>query len=524
MSCDICCENFNKSNHAKVICPYDSCQFQSCKLCVRTYILGSVSEPHCMNCKNPFLQEFLVKNLNKSFMENDYKNHRKTLLTDKAIARSQELMPLVEKTIQIDTRSAMITTLTKQRTDLNKQIRELSDLINKTSREINNIKNGDSEQERKQFIMPCPADNCKGYLSQKYRCTVCELYTCRECFEIIGYKHDDPHTCNEDCLKNTEAIKRETKPCPQCGIRIYKIAGCDQMWCTECQVTFSWNSGKIIITQTIHNPHYYEYMRKNQSNSDILRTPGDVLCGGLIQYYQLNNISRYIIEYKNLIKDSKYQNININSEIILNRILTDIHREMNHFNNVDLVGIRNKVTRLDNNDQDTVKYIRNLITREELSNLIIKNDIIKRKSHKILQIYELISIISIEGFNSIYAKYRLLYQSLVANKNKKNSKSDNLFIEMYNEIVQFIEQFNYIINYSNYQLAEVSYNYNISVLNYSINYNLNDITKYDIKKPMYFSIKKKFTKPEIELLKKYSDNFSTNINTNTNGAGPSNTA
>ena len=524
MSCDICCENFNKSNHAKVICPYDSCQFQSCKLCVRTYILGSVSEPHCMNCKNPFLQEFLVKNLNKSFMENDYKNHRKTLLTDKAIARSQELMPLVEKTIQIDTRSAMITTLTKQRTDLNKQIRELSDLINKTSREINNIKNGDSEQERKQFIMPCPADNCKGYLSQKYRCTVCELYTCRECFEIIGYKHDDPHTCNEDCLKNTEAIKRETKPCPQCGIRIYKIAGCDQMWCTECQVTFSWNSGKIIITQTIHNPHYYEYMRKNQSNSDILRTPGDVLCGGLIQYNQLNNISRYIIEYKNLIKDSKYQNININSEIILNRILTDIHREMNHFNNVDLYTIRNKVTRLDNNDQDTVKYIRNLITREELSNLIIKNDIIKRKSHKILQIYELISIISIEGFNSIYAKYRLLYQSLVANKNKKNSKSDNLFIEMYNEIVQFIEQFNYIINYSNYQLAEVSYNYNISVLNYSINYNLNDITKYDIKKPMYFSIKKKFTKPEIELLKKYSDNFSTNINTNTNGAGPSNTA
>ena len=192
---------------------------------------------------------------------------------------------------------------------------------------------------------------------------------------------------------------------------------------------------------------------------------------------------------------------------------------MNHFNNIDLVSMRTRVTRLDNNDEDTVKYIRNLITREELSKIIIKNDIMKRKSHKVLQIYELISIVSIEGFNSIYAKYRTLYAMLVSNKNKRDSKCDELFIDMYNEIVKFIEQFNYIINYSNYELAQVSYNYNISALNYTINYSLNDLTKYDIKKPMYFSITKKFTKPEIETLKKYSENFSTNINTS--GAGPS---
>ena len=188
---------------------------------------------------------------------------------------------------------------------------------------------------------------------------------------------------------------------------------------TECQVTFSWNSGKIIITQTIHNPHYYEYMRKNQSNRDILRNPGDVLCGGIIQYNQLNSILRCIIEYRNVIKDSKYISLINNRGIVINRILTDIHREMNHFNNIDLVSMRTRVTRLDNNDEDTVKYIRNLITREELSKLIIKNDIMKRKSHKVLQIYELISIVSIEGFNSIYTKYRTLYATLVANKNKE---------------------------------------------------------------------------------------------------------
>jgi Hom_end-associated Hint len=57
------------------------------------------------------------------------------------------------------------------------------------------------------------------------------------------------------------------------------VRNCDQMWCTECQTTFSWNSGQEITTSNIHNPHYYEWLRRN-NNGEVPRNPLDNPCGG----------------------------------------------------------------------------------------------------------------------------------------------------------------------------------------------------------------------------------------------------
>lgn len=75
-----------------------------------------------------------------------------------------------------------------------------------------------------------------------------------------------------------ELLNKDTKPCPKCATMIHKINGCDMMWCVECHTSFSWNRG-VIETGHIHNPHYYEFLRKQNGNNPIPRNPGDNPCG-----------------------------------------------------------------------------------------------------------------------------------------------------------------------------------------------------------------------------------------------------
>lgn len=60
------------------------------------------------------------------------------------------------------------------------------------------------------------------------------------------------------------------------------LRNCDQMYCTACNTAFSWKSGKIEVGR-IHNPHYYDYLRR-VNNGNIPREQGDTPhnpCGGM---------------------------------------------------------------------------------------------------------------------------------------------------------------------------------------------------------------------------------------------------
>ena len=74
-------------------------------------------------------------------------------------------------------------------------------------------------------------------------------------------------------------IKKETKPCPSCATPIFKIQGCDQMWCTQCHIAFSWRTG-MRVNGVIHNPHFYQWQREGGGAAPV-QTPGAQVCGGL---------------------------------------------------------------------------------------------------------------------------------------------------------------------------------------------------------------------------------------------------
>jgi hypothetical protein len=148
-------------------------------------------------------------------------------------------------------------------------------------------RDGATESERRQFVRACPHANCTGFLSTAWKCGLCDNWTCPECHEVKGPDKDAPHTCDPANVATAKLLARDSRPCPKCAAIIFKIDGCDQMFCTQCHTAFSWRKGTI-ETGRVHNPHYYEWMR---AHGNLAREPGDVPCGGVPHWTQVARVT-----------------------------------------------------------------------------------------------------------------------------------------------------------------------------------------------------------------------------------------
>ncbi len=117
-----------------------------------------------------------------------------------------------------------------------------------------------------QYICPCPSDQCNGFIDRSHTCALCDTEICRKCREVIEKdEHDETnHECDPDVIDTIALLKQDSKACPKCATLIFKIEGCDQMFCTHCNTAFSWRTREIIRkTDRIHNPHYFEWLKNN---------------------------------------------------------------------------------------------------------------------------------------------------------------------------------------------------------------------------------------------------------------------
>jgi hypothetical protein len=129
--------------------------------------------------------------------------------------------------------------------------------------------------ERNKFIKKCPNLECRGFLSSQWKCGLCNMWSCPDCHCLKGPEKTSEHNCKAEDVATAKLLDKDSKPCPSCGAVIFKISGCNQMWCTQCRTTFDWQSLRI-ETGNIHNPHYLEYARHSGT---LDRNPLDIQCG-----------------------------------------------------------------------------------------------------------------------------------------------------------------------------------------------------------------------------------------------------
>ena len=270
--CNVCCEKYNQKNHKRIDCPY--CDFNSCRECTQKYITSTANDAHCMSCKVAWAREFIMDSCTRKFCNGEYKTHRETILLE----REKCLLPQTQELVVRRKQEINLRKLINDCREEQERLRETQyGLENQLIRLRHGYGLGDGGgPSKKTFVRKCPMENCKGFLGSDWKCELCDVKICSKCNE-----HDtgEDHECDPNNVETAKMLAKDTKPCPACGTMIFKISGCNQMWCPDCHTAFDWRTG-VIETGVIHNPHFYEFQR-NTGGGVANRNHGDIPCGGV---------------------------------------------------------------------------------------------------------------------------------------------------------------------------------------------------------------------------------------------------
>ena len=372
MSCIICTDKLNNSRNSEVKCEH--CQFSACRTCCQTYIIDQ-TKAKCMNndCIPEWSRKFMVKSFTKTFVNQDWKKVRENVLFDGEKALLPATQGVVEQRKNRIKMQADVKELDKQIFELNRRRTDLVMNYDTTRR---------FGQERRNFIRGCPQGDCRGFLSSMWKCGTCATWTCPDCHEVKGEFQDSPHTCDPNNVETAKLLAKDTKPCPKCATGIYKIEGCDQMWCTQCHTAFSWRTGQI--ETHIHNPHFYEWQRKN---GGAPRVAGDVECGQELNHTTFDHFRNAILrgKHKRFLNycdpssidgydwTARHHSLKVNANG-----LSDIIRRTIHNVRIELPQFR--TDHLEKNQELRVQYLCNEIDEDTFKILVQRNDKKHRKN------------------------------------------------------------------------------------------------------------------------------------------------
>ena len=448
--CEICCEYTEK----KLIINCINCNIDICNICFQRYFEQQESiNKNCMNCKLQFHQSYLKSILPISFIKNNFEKvlfKEEELLLPHTQKEANIILKINNLTIQINASIIDSNTLYKKIKTYDKLIKNINyTLINIKDKneliELTNIKNNiislsnrkttydkyttilynlDSiTNERKQLLnlkkkktyailFKCTNIDCNGYIDDDMTCSQCDKIYCDKCREIIC----KDHICKKETIQNVDYLKDNAKTCPKCWTSILKTDGCDHMYCTNCETSFSWNTGDIIKGYII-NPEYFKNLRNK--GLPIPRNPDDINCFTTpFKYYEAFAIFKLKTLTLNLDYELYYELITIYDRIIQKISMLEMHNNTN-------LNIKKNLR---------IKYINKLISEKNFKNNLFKLYMLEKNKesiHDVLITYR-------ETLNYILYKMIIVSNSIkiddIFNEYIKSSY-DNLDI-----IVKFIKK------------------------------------------------------------------------------------
>lgn len=348
-----------------------SCLVDICLECLKKWIFTNQDkEPNCPNCLKNIPINSIYEIFENQFMNDEYYSIRSNFLFQKEKNFFIEDMEYVNN--EIKRRKLMVSIrslyakkrqLKRAKKSLNEINQEIKLLINEKSKYLSNNVNKIKKNKTMTILLPCPQKNCRGMImTQDNKCCLCDCIICYDCFQI----ESNDHKCLEYDKETATEIKNNTKACPNCAIRIYKISGCDQMWCTQCHTTFSYESGKKLNNTMIHNPHYIEYIFNNNENNNE----------------NINNCEQY-----NFIR---YINSKLNNNEKLKKYINQIVYIINKIYDYEYNRLyKYNVDPLKTNSDIRIKYLLNDLNENDLKRLLYKREKRNLKKNGVYQILQI---------------------------------------------------------------------------------------------------------------------------------------
>ena len=219
------------------------------------------------------------------------------------------------------------------------------------------------------------------------------------------------------------------------------VKNCDQMWCTQCHVAFSWKTG-MRVNGVIHNPHFYQWQNSG-GGAPPVHTPGAQMCGGLPNAWQFRR------RLNRLLNGSSH------TSCVWSRNVIELLQNVNHFQHYELDRLRRDCQGARDNVKLRIQFLCKEINEKTMRSKISSKDKMYEKKQALLQIYELCMHIFTENINDILQLCIELENKLTNGEETK----ENAQINLRQTIVKNLDTCHKLRIYANNEIIKISRTY-----------------------------------------------------------------